>query len=77
MNLKEFCRAKGISQEKLADLVGVSPTHICLIIKGKRTPSIHLISKIESVTKGAVKLADLLHPLAPSRLKNKKKNTSE
>ena len=75
MYLQEYCRKHNLSQEKFADLIGVSPSHVCQIIKGVRSPSIHLISKIEVVTEGAVTLKDLIHPKAPSRLKNRKKKS--
>ena len=75
MRLKDYCKKEGISQEAFSYLIGVSPSHVCQIIKGIRNPSIHLIRKIEEVTNGLVKVSDLFHPKSPSRLKSRKKKT--
>ncbi len=42
-------RKKGITQEKLAFAVGVSPTYIGFIENGKRNPTIMNIYKISKV----------------------------
>ncbi len=73
MRLEEYFTEKNISERKFASLVGVSHSHISNIISGKRTPSIHLIKKIEEQTQGKVGLNDLFHPNSPSRLKKRGK----
>jgi len=39
-------RRQGLTQERLAELVGVTAHHISRIERGKESPSIHLIHKI-------------------------------
>ena len=38
--------AHGLSQRKLADRIGVSPSHLSLIESGKRDPSLKLLEEI-------------------------------
>ena len=45
-NLKKFRTQKGLSQQKLAELVGVSQTAIYNWEKGERTPKMDAITKI-------------------------------
>ena len=71
MRLSEYLKNTSLTQEKFANLVGVTRTFITNILNGKRNPSIQLARRIEEVTDGQVPLKDLLHPEAPSRLKKK------
>jgi len=49
--LKQIRRKKGLTQEKLAELVGVAPRHISFIETAKSFPSADLIEKICKVLK--------------------------
>jgi XRE family transcriptional regulator, regulator of sulfur utilization len=40
--LREKRQKSGLSQEKLAELAGVHPTHVGLIERGKRNPSLRV-----------------------------------
>ena len=71
MKLSEYLKKNKISQEKFAELVGVTRPFITNIANGKKNPSIQLAGRIEEVTKGKVTLKDLLEMNAPSRLKKK------
>ena len=59
--IRSFRQQKGWSQEKLAECSGVHPTHIGLIERGKRNPSIDVADaianalgqKLSSLTKSA------------------------
>jgi transcriptional regulator with XRE-family HTH domain len=77
MKLQEYFRLNNLSQKDFAVLVGVSEVHISQILRGIKNPSIQLIRRIETVTKGTVTVTDLFHPEAPSRLKNMEKNKDE
>lgn len=37
----------GANQSQVADIVGCAPAHICLIVNGKRTPSLRVAVEIE------------------------------
>lgn len=45
-NLKEIRMEKGLSQEKLAELVNVHRTYISFLERGLRNPSLLLIEKL-------------------------------
>jgi len=45
-NLRALRRAKGLTQEILAELVEVSPSYIGYLERGKKKPSIGLVEKI-------------------------------
>jgi len=77
MKLKEYLKTHKLSQRKLATMLGVSQEHISQILCGKKNPSIQLIKRIETVTNGKVSVSELLHPEAPSRLKNKDFNNEK
>jgi transcriptional regulator with XRE-family HTH domain len=59
--LATFRKQKGITQEKLADIIGVHRTYVGFIEQGKRNPSIVNIYKIAKVLK--VQLKDLFDGL--------------
>ncbi len=58
LNLKQIRLSKGISQEKLAFMVGVDRTYIGAIEQGTRSPSIYCLFVISE--KLNVNLKDLL-----------------
>lgn len=45
-NIRLLRRSKGLSQEKLAEMAGVSGSYIGYLERGERTPSLVLLSKI-------------------------------
>jgi len=45
-NIKKLISINKITAKKLAEMVGVSPTHISYILNNKREPSIELLGKI-------------------------------
>ena len=45
-NIKNLMSINKITAKKLAEIVGVSPTHISYILNNKREPSIELLGKI-------------------------------
>ncbi|WP_206608188.1 MULTISPECIES: helix-turn-helix domain-containing protein [Clostridium] len=45
-NIKKLMSINKITAKKLAEIVGVSPTHISYILNNKREPSIELLGKI-------------------------------
>ncbi len=47
--IRRFRKDLGLSQETLAERVGVSPVYICMIENGKRTLSLTLLSQIADV----------------------------
>lgn len=58
--LASIRKQKGITQEKLADLIEVHRTYIGFIEQGKRNPSISNVYKIAKALK--VSLKELLEP---------------
>jgi len=59
--LAEIRKDKGITQERLAEMVDVHRTYIGFIEQGKRNPSIGNINKISKVLK--VRLSELFKGL--------------
>lgn len=53
---------RGMSQIQLAEILGVDPSHICRIEKGKGTCSISLLQKLAAAL--GVKISDLLEEQA-------------
>ncbi len=47
-------KSQGYSQEKLAELIGVSRTHMGHIEQGRKSPSLELLEKIAKVLKAKV-----------------------
>ncbi|HAH61864.1 MAG TPA: XRE family transcriptional regulator [Treponema sp.] len=45
-NMKRYRKEKGLSQEKLAELSGVSANYIALIESGKNFPSLKMLGRI-------------------------------
>ena len=55
--IKKYRQEKGISQVKMAEIIGVTPTYVGFIEQGVRNPSIATIDKIARVL--GVKLSEL------------------
>ncbi len=47
-------KSQGYSQEKLAELIGVSRTHMGHIEQGRKSPSLELLEKIAKILKAKV-----------------------
>lgn len=58
-NLKEIREAKGLSQEKLADMAGVHRTYISMIERCQKNVTVSCLDKIASALH--VEIIDLLH----------------
>lgn len=71
--IKEVRKKREFSQGELADKVGISPTHMNRLEKGKFKPSIQVISKIAEVLEVSVDyLLDEQSESAPEiKIKNK------
>ncbi len=50
-NLQKIRREKEVTQEKLAELIGVHRTYITLVEKGERNPSLKTIYRIAKALK--------------------------
>jgi len=55
-------RAKGLTDESVADAVGVSRPYLTRLRQGKRSPSLALALKIEAWSEGKVRVAGLSRP---------------
>jgi DNA-binding XRE family transcriptional regulator len=60
MQVKNYIEKYNISQTDFANKIGISKTHVNLIIKGKRIPSVNLAKKIELLTKGKIRASEIL-----------------
>lgn len=56
-NIKKLRQEKGLSQVKMAEIIGVSPTYIGFIEQGVRNPSIATADKIARAL--GVKLSEI------------------
>lgn len=45
----EFLAGRGYSVNRAAAAVGVSATHLCLVLKGKRKPSAELVNALKTL----------------------------
>lgn len=70
-NIRKLRTELGWSQEKLAEKINVSPSHITQIENGNRSPSIETIAKISNAF--GVEYSDLFFPNIESS-KNKEKS---
>ncbi len=50
-NLQRARKEKNISQEKLAELIGVHRTYLSLVEKGQRNPSLRFIYRVSKALK--------------------------
>jgi transcriptional regulator with XRE-family HTH domain len=55
--LQKFRKEKNISQVKMAEMIGVTPTYVGFIEQGKRNPSIATLDKIARVL--GIKLSEV------------------
>lgn len=53
--IREFRKTKGLTQEQLAELIGVEPRHISRIEGGYNSPSIERLAKISEVLNVPIK----------------------
>lgn len=58
--LREYRAAHGLTQSDLAERVGVKKATISRIENGERTPSMSLVSRICSATKGELTANDFM-----------------
>ena len=58
MRLNQWMREKDITDQKLADKLGISREYARLLWHGRRNPSPELVVKIAQVTAGQVDAAD-------------------
>jgi transcriptional regulator with XRE-family HTH domain len=58
-------RAKGLTDESVADAVGVSRPYLTRLRQGKRSPSLALALKIEAWSEGKVRVAGLSRSASP------------
>ncbi len=56
--MQKFRKDKNISQVKMAELIGVSPTYVGFIEQGVRNPSLATLDKIARVL--GVKMSEIL-----------------
>ena len=56
--IQKLRQAKNISQVKMAEMIGLTPTYVGFIEQGSRNPSISTLDKIARVLK--VKMSELL-----------------
>lgn len=60
--IREFRKAKGLTQEQLAERVGVEPRHISRIEGGYNSPSIERLAKISEALNVPIKdFFDFMH----------------
>ncbi|MBC2457050.1 helix-turn-helix domain-containing protein [Clostridium beijerinckii] len=62
-NIKKLMSVNKITAKKLAEIVGVSPTHISYILNNKREPSIELLGKIANAL--GVSIDEIFQDKAP------------
>lgn len=60
MKLKEWIKRKGMRRNELADLVGARDWTVQLWIDNETSPSLLFALRVKNITKGKVKLEDLL-----------------
>jgi len=60
MRLVEYLQLHSITQAKFAENIGISRSYICLILKGKRLPSVPIALQIEQETGGQVTAVEVL-----------------
>jgi len=63
-SLSEFKKAKGLSNQEMAKLLGVSDAHLSMILSGQRAPSKKLAQKISEKT--GIPILKLLYPQGES-----------
>jgi transcriptional regulator with XRE-family HTH domain len=64
-SLSEFKQAKGLSNQELAKLLGVSDAHLSMILSGQRNPSRKLAQRISEKT--GIPILNLLYPQDEAR----------
>jgi transcriptional regulator with XRE-family HTH domain len=69
MNLKEWRIGKGLTMEEAADLFGISQPTISRIERGVLFPSIALVERLGTCSKGAICITDLQRTWRDARTK--------
>ena len=72
MDIRAWINSAGISQNKLAKGLGISPSYLSEILSGKRQINPKLAQRIEDVSKGEVSRMELLYPIESSDAKPEK-----
>lgn len=62
MKLADYLRQNDITAAAFADLIGMSDSHLSLIMSGKRGASLAVVQRISAATEGAVTADDFLSP---------------
>jgi DNA-binding transcriptional regulator YdaS (Cro superfamily) len=62
MDLKTWLNIRGVTQKKLAEELGLSPSYFSELLSGKRRFNPKLAHKVEKLTKGEVSRMGLLYP---------------
>ncbi|AGX41444.1 helix-turn-helix domain-containing protein [Clostridium saccharobutylicum] len=73
-NIKRLMTVKNITSKKLAEMVGVSPTHISYILNNKREPSMELLNKIATAL--GVSIDEVFQTKSLNEPSSSSKNTS-
>jgi transcriptional regulator with XRE-family HTH domain len=71
MDFRAWINSTGVSQNKLAKSLGMSPSYLSEILSGKRRINPKLAQRIEDVSKGEVSRMELLYPYDGSIAKPK------
>lgn len=58
MKLKTYLKTKSLSHSEFASLIDTTQASVTRYVNGKRRPSIEMIDRIDTVTKGKVKMRD-------------------
>ena len=59
MTLADYLRGSGTTQRDFAARLGLSPSYVCEIAGGRKTPGLRLAVRIERATGGAVSATSL------------------
>lgn len=60
MDLGDYLESRNISEKEFAEMIGVTGTSVAQYLRGGRIPKLKTALLIEKVTKGKVKIADLI-----------------
>lgn len=69
--LHTYIRRLHRRQNQIAADFQISQGYLCLLLSGKKTPSLKLALRIESVTQGAVPVSSWAEPTPPPKEKEK------
>lgn len=60
MKLIKYLQSNNIRQKEFASMAGISESYVCLILKGRRLPSVSVALQIEKATNGEVQAIEIL-----------------